>query len=401
VNSFTFARATQALHETAGHSEDPMREAGQVLSLVGDIYDAALDPALWVDVLGKARDFVGGSAAAVFSKDARTKSLNVYYHCGGVDPHYQQLYFDEYATLDPSTSAHVLSEIEQPICTADIMALDEFTETRFYQEWGRPQGLVDFAAAVLDKTATGAALFGVFRQERHGFVDDDTRWRLRQIVPHIRRAMLIGRAIELKTAQASALADTLDGVSAGMFLVDESGRIVHANASGQALLDERSVLRAGGGKVAAIAADADRELNQSLATAGGGDAAVGVKGIAVPLTARDGERYVAHVLPLTSAERRRAGAGYAATAALFVRKAALEVPSPPETIAKLYKLTPTELRVLLAVVEIGGVPEVAEALGMGEATVKTHLHRLFAKTETARQAELVKLVAAFANPLVN
>jgi DNA-binding CsgD family transcriptional regulator len=197
------------------------------------------------------------------------------------------------------------------------------------------------------------------------------------------------------------LADTLDGVSAGMFLVDESGRIVHANASGQALLDERSVLRAGGGKVAAIAADADRELNQSLATAGGGDAAVGVKGIAVPLTARDGERYVAHVLPLTSAERRRAGAGYAATAALFVRKAALEVPSPPETIAKLYKLTPTELRVLLAVVEIGGVPEVAEALGMGEATVKTHLHRLFAKTETARQAELVKLVAAFANPLVN
>jgi DNA-binding CsgD family transcriptional regulator len=62
---------------------------------------------------------------------------------------------------------------------------------------------------------------------------------------------------------------------------------------------------------------------------------------------------------------------------------------------------PTELRVLLAIVEVGGVPEVAEALGIGEATVKTHLHRLFAKTETTRQAELVKLVAAFSNPLVN
>ena len=47
------------------------------------------------------------------------------------------------------------------------------------------------------------------------------------------------------------------------------------------------------------------------------------------------------------------------------------------------------------------VPEVAEELGIGEATVKTHLHRLFAKTETTRQAELVKLVAAFSNPLVN
>ena len=55
---------------------------------------------------------------------------------------------------------------------------------------------------------------------------------------------------------------------------------------------------------------------------------------------------------------------------------------------------------LLAIVEVGGVPEVAEALGIAEATVKTHLHRLFAKTGTRRQADLVKLVAGFANPLV-
>jgi len=378
-----------------------MQKAERFLALVGDIYDATLDPALWTDVLCDVRDFVGGSAAAVFSKDASTKSLNVYYHCGGVDPHYQQLYFDQYAKLDPSTTAHVLAEVERPISTVDIMAIDEFAKTRFFQEWGRPQGLIDFGAAVLDKSATGAAMFGIFRQGRHGYFDDEARCRMRQIVPHIRRAMLIGRAIDLKTAEASAFADTLDGISAGMFLVDADRRIVHANASGQALLDERCVLRAGGGRVVAIAADDDHELNQSLATAGGGDAAVGVKGVALPLTARDGDRYVAHVLPLTSGERRRAGAGYAATAALFVCKATLQAPSPPETIARHYKLTPTELRVLMAIVEVGGVPEVAELLGISQGTVKTHLHRLFAKTGTARQAELVKLVAGFSNPLVN
>ena len=157
----------------------------------------------------------------------------------------------------------------------------------------------------------------------------------------------------------------------------------------------------GGGKVAAIEAEADRELNRVVALAGGGDAAVGVKGIALPLAARDGERYVAHVLPLTSGERRRAGASYAAVAALFVHKATLGAPSAPETIARLYHLTPTELRVLLAVVQLGGVPEVAEALGIGEATVKTHLHRLFGKTGISRQADLVKLVAGFSNPLLN
>ena len=83
-----------------------------------------------------------------------------------------------------------------------------------------------------------------------------------------------------------------------------------------------------------------------------------------------------------------------------MHKAALEAPSPPEAIAKLYKLTPSELRVLLAIVQVGGVPETAEALGIGEATVKTHLHRLFGKTGAGRQADLVKLVAGFASPVV-
>jgi DNA-binding CsgD family transcriptional regulator/PAS domain-containing protein len=378
-----------------------MREVEQVSSLIGDIYDAALDPARWGDVLCDVRDFVGGSSAAVFSKDANNKSMNLYYDSGDIDPHYQQLYYDTYAKLDPSTTVQVMAEIGRPISTIDVMAVDEFAKTRFFQEWGRPQGLVDFAAAVVDRSATGAAMLGVFRQERHGLVDEDTRWRMRQIVPHIRRAMLVCRAIDLKTAEAAAFADTLDGVSAGMFLVDANGQIVHANASGRAMLDERSVLRAGGGRLAAVEPGANHELNQTVALAGGGDAAVGIKGIAVPLTARDGEHYVAHALPLTSGERRRAGAGYAAVAALFVRRGGLEAPTPPAAIARLYKLTPSELRVLCAVVEIGGVPEVAEALGISEATVKTHLHRLFGKTDTRRQADLVKLVAGFSSPLVN
>jgi DNA-binding CsgD family transcriptional regulator len=42
----------------------------------------------------------------------------------------------------------------------------------------------------------------------------------------------------------------------------------------------------------------------------------------------------------------------------------------------------------------------ADALGISQATVKTHLHRLFRKTGTARQADLVRLVAEFADPLV-
>lgn len=377
-----------------------MEEALQISSLIGDVYDAALDPRLWTDVLGKAREFVGGSAAALFSKDATRKSLNVYYDDGRLDPHYKQLYFDKYVKLDPSTTGHVLAEIEKPISTVDLLPYNEFVETRFYKEWGQPQGLVDFVCAVLDKSATSAAMFGVFRHQRHGLADAETMRRMRLIVPHIRRAVLISRTIDLKTAEAATLADTCDGLRAGLFLVDAAGRIMHANVRGHAMLHERAVLRAGDGKLIANEAYAAQALEEIFAMADGGDAALGTSGIAVPLRACDGDHYVAHVLPLTSGARRRAGTCYAAVAAVFVHKAALEAPSPPEAIARLYNLTPSELRVLLAIVQVGGVPETAEALGVAEATVKTHLHRLFGKTGAVRQADLVKLVAGFANPIV-
>jgi DNA-binding NarL/FixJ family response regulator len=73
--------------------------------------------------------------------------------------------------------------------------------------------------------------------------------------------------------------------------------------------------------------------------------------------------------------------------------------SRSEAIGKMFKLTPTELRVLLAIVEVGGVPEVAAALGVADTTVRSHVSRLFQKTGATRQADLVKLVAGYATPM--
>jgi DNA-binding CsgD family transcriptional regulator len=373
-----------------------MSESESVSALIGEIYDAALDPALWPDVIGKATRFLPGMAGALFAKDATNKTGNVYYDDGVIDPHYKQLYFDGYIKLDPATGGHFFAEIETPVSVVDILSYGEFVETRFYKEWVQPQGIVDFLSVALDKSATSAALFGIFRHERHGLVDDEARRRMRLIVPHIRRAVLIGRVIDLKAAESATFSDTLDGISAGIFLVDTRGQVVHANAAGHAILTEGDTLLASGGRLAAADPPTNDVLNDIFTSAGSGDAAVGIKGIAIPLTGRDGSHYMAHVLPLTSGARRKAGMEYSAAAAVFVRKAQLDAPAMPEVLAKLYHLTPSELRVLLAVFESGGVADIAGTLGISEWTAKTHLRRLFEKTGTGRQSDLVKLVAGFA-----
>ena len=83
---------------------------------------------------------------------------------------------------------------------------------------------------------------------------------------------------------------------------------------------------------------------------------------------------------------------------MFVRKPGLDSRSPLEALAKLYNLTAAEVRVLQAVVETGGVPQIANELGLAESTVRSHLRSLFDKTGLNRQADLVELVAEHASP---
>jgi DNA-binding CsgD family transcriptional regulator len=376
-----------------------MSETELLSTLVGDIYDAALDPNLWPGALGGAARYVNGYAGALIAKNTSDRSISFAYDDGTIDRHFRRLYGERYSRIDPSMTAHFLAEIGEPVATVDYMALEEFYRSRLFTEWAQPQGLIDYVGVALDKSATSVAMFGVFRHERDGVADETMRRRMRLVAPHFRRAVLIGQVIDLKAMEARTFADTLDGLSAALFLVDAEARIVHANAAGLGMLSVSNPVRSGGGRLVAVNGAADKALREVFLDAGQGDAAVGIKGIAVSLTATTGERYVAHVLPLTSRMRGRFGADRSAVAALFIRKAVVEMSSPPEIIARTYGLTPTELRVLIAVVEIGGAPEVAEVLGIAETTVKFHLRNLFEKTGSRRQADLVKLVASFASPL--
>ena len=278
----------------------------------------------------------------------------------GYDPEFIRNYIEKFGQFDPFAIAQFFFEIEQPISIADIMPHSEFRKSRFYEEWVRPQHWIDAIAATLEKSATTYAAFSVIRHEKDEIVNDETRRRMKLIVPHMRRAVAIGKVIDLHRVEAAALADALDGLAAAMFLVDPVGRIVHANAAAHAMLDIGSVIRGSGGKLAAADPQADRTLHDIFHERGKWRCSRRREGYRhAALCSRDGERYVAHVLPLTAGARRKAGVAYSAVAAVFVRKAALELPHPLEAIASTFKLTPAEMRVLMMIVQFGSLQEVA------------------------------------------
>jgi DNA-binding NarL/FixJ family response regulator len=376
-----------------------MVEADQVSELIGNIYDASIDPSLWPRVLEQTCGYVQGIAAVLVAHKA-SAGTGEFYFSWGDDPAYTDSYNQTFSKLNPLVvPMFAQSTPGDIVAVGDLIPYDEYFASRFYKEWAAPQGYLDAIHLILEKSATAFASVSVARHERHGLVDDHARRRMRLLAPHFQRAVAIGKVIDLHSAEATTLADTLDGMVAGMFLVDAHAHIVHANASGHQLLRDGKVLEGPAGRLAAVDRQADQMLREVFAAAHEGDAAIGGKGIAIPLTVNGGDRWIAHVLPLSAGNRRQATNSPGAAAAVFVSRATLDLPSPLQTLATLYKLTPAELRVLMAIVEVGGVPEVAPMLGISETTVKTHLQRIFDKTGSSRQADLIKLVAGYMSPL--
>jgi DNA-binding CsgD family transcriptional regulator len=373
-------------------------EAEQLLALVGDAYDAALDPALWPSVLEGLCVFTRASMANLFSQDVVNHHANRYFTWGG-DPFYMDLYLEKYAALNPLFPRALSIPVGGVLAQTDIMSHAEYRETRFYKEWAKPQGYIDFAGVNIEKVASSIAWLAVVRHERNGFVDAEMRRRMRLLAPHIRRAVLIGKVIDLNKVHATAFTETIDGLASGVFLVDGESALIHANASGQAMLELGEPLKLVNGSLVIIDEAAGRALKRTFTAARTGDAAIESGGIAVPIRGRArGEHFIAHVLPLSSGARREVGAGSRAAAALFVRKASIDLPAAIKAAEQLYRFTPAEVRVLRVIIEVGGVLPVAAMLGTSPSTVKTHLEHLFAKTGTRRQAELVRLIAGFESP---
>src|SRR5258707_10845 len=106
-----------------------MDQVEQLPELIGEIYDAALDPSLWNDVVGKVARFVGGSPGVIVSKTPTAGDDNADDE-SGTDSYYRELYFDKYAELDPSTTGRNFADIGQSIAIAYLMPSREVTACR-------------------------------------------------------------------------------------------------------------------------------------------------------------------------------------------------------------------------------------------------------------------------------
>jgi DNA-binding CsgD family transcriptional regulator len=372
-------------------------EIEQTSKVIGIIYDAAIDPNLWLNALAETCDFCRCAVGALYSHDMALREPT-FHMLWGLDAVHTKSYLEEYAPTNPLIPAHLAADAGDILAASRMPLWDDFVNSAFFRDWGGPQGFIDSLSAIVERTPTRLSMVSCIRHKREGLVDDISFARMGVLRPHFLRAIKIGQALELRSVQVSDLAESLDGLTAAVFIVDQRGNLAHSNGSGDRILREESIFRLSDGRVQAINPAVQADLATALMQIYNGKI-TSERAPAVAFEASTGERYLAYLLPLTAGFRRKAGLSYSASAAIFVVRAALDITTATELIATEYRLTPAELRVLRAVAEIGGVAEVASTLGVSQETTRTHLRHLFDKTNARSQSDLIRLVAAHISPL--
>ena len=372
-------------------------ESEQLSAVIGEIYDAALDPGCWPLALDSARDFVGGQVANIYWHDSVRPVGNNFCQVG-ISPEWERVYFETYLPLNPLQPYQIFCPIEEVHAGSEFMSFEEFSKTRFYREWAAPQGLVDAAFANLERLPTSSVGFSIMRGKQHGLIDDEARRRMKLVVPHIRRAALISKAIDLAQVQAATFTTATDALSAGMFLLAETGRLVHANAAGAAMIGASGPVKLVNGHFELISRESDRLLQDALAAAASGPLELRGKGVSVPLTSTDEQDFILHMLPLDINRRAKPGGIREAAFLVFIRSMDGAGAAAVAAAADRFGLTKQEARVLRAVIDTGSVPMAADLLGISSNTARSHLTSVFDKAGVRTQAGLIRLVIEGTSP---
>ncbi len=196
-----------------------------------------------------------------------------------------------------------------------------------------------------------------------------------------------------------ALGSTLDSIIIGVIIVADQGRILHANQAAQRMLAARSPIVSLGGCLAALQDDLTKELRRAIATAQADASIIGAAGIGVPLVDKNMTAATAHVLPLACGARHAPRANAQPAAAVFVTPVSAASPADFGTVVRIFSLTPAEARLLQYLVSGASLTEAASALGVTEATARTHRNHIFTKTGVSRRTDLLALVGRLVPPI--
>ena len=368
----------------------------QFLSTLDLIHQAAFEPGAWGDVLRRLADLTGCVAGGLTQEDPRTgRGTPITYF--GFDAAHVERTFAHYLPMNPLFDIAPRMQPGFIVANADVVPLDEFRMSEFYNGWARPQGLCSPITLVTHRTHGRYLPLTLVKPDGAGNASKDDRHVVARFAPHLLQAMRV--TLRLQTAQSTQeqLGHALECLSDGAILVNGMGKVVFVNDAGKVFLDRPAgaALRVAKGELVASDAASDASLQGVLSAALGRDGTARAGSVTIRRPSGSGQVSLDLApLPCSDVWESAAeidGAGRP-SCLMLINDGGISA------LSRTYRLTPAETRLVEAVVVGKGLASAARMLGITRSTAQSHLDNVFQKTGTNRQAELVALTHSGRHP---
>jgi len=356
--------------------------------LVELIYEAAFVPERWQFVLQKA------------SSLSRAASAQVFFFSENGPPHGMSLenlrsLFDKFIKGDMWR----FSDSVQKTCAlqpASFVPVDDYMSAEAIERDPARVMLREFGIGAHLCSAiampTGELATFVFQKWlKDGAFAQEEIDRLDALRPHLARASLVSGRLRMERAEATTSALELMGLPA--VVLSASGRVMASNSYLTRM--DAALLPVAHGGLAIADRDANRLFQDAVTRMQQDETAIG----SIPVPAIGGNAaFVVHLLPLRRAAHDMFGGADTLVIATPITPNAL-VPSA-SLLNALFDLTPTEAWVATDLASGLTLAESARKHGVTTKSARTYLERIFRKTGTRQQSQLVAMLKTV-QPLIS
>jgi DNA-binding CsgD family transcriptional regulator len=358
--------------------------------LIDCLYEASLDPAQWPRFLGGLASRLNGVMPTLFLHDTHaqrgTLAFNVGWD-GSLVRAYKDYLSERNVWLRGGTHLLQIGKVR----TSHMMcSRRELLKSEWYADVCKPFGFSQGIGATVFKDGSRTSNIAVFADSQQEFGAEQMAL-VSALLPHLQRALKAHLHLAAERSRAQDLMAALDGLVTGLILVGSGAKVLYMNQAAEEIIRSRAGLLVEGGTLKALRSN-DTSALQALIGAAAQTSARHAQHAGGTLEIK---RLIGPPLELMVSPIRAHPVSTLTEPAV----AALYVTVPQEVrfesqVLACYGLTPTEIKVAQAIAQGLSGSQAAASLGIRYNTLKTHLKRIFQKTHTRRQADLLRLMGA-------
>lgn len=375
--------------------------------LIARIYDCALQASLWPEVLQDIAQQGGAFGAMLFDCEWQgpTERVALRYCSTVYDPALVGWYVDTHNSHEVHDQ-HRFARLSSSGDEVNLIRCDDLYASRAELE-AKPNmlAMMDFgvhyrAGALLSKDTAAMDRFALQFRQNQGPMSEPARQAVTALLPHVAKALSIGRVLQSTEAQKRALAQTLEAVPFGIGIIKANGAILYSNSEFRHLCETYrliGVMNAAQLRVPNLPLPMQALLRS--AQAHGKFGARPLREAAFVPGPLDGTGLFLEISPISDhPEFERFGDGSFLVSLLDSQRAHV---INPDIVRRFFPLTDSEMSVLELVVKGHTNGEIAELRGRSLETVNTQMKSLIRKSGTRNRTELVRVAVSLSVASLN